>query len=565
MPPVEPTGIARGAVLACLIAVETMDDALLAKTVVVPDMLRFAKQGYETLVLYPYASLTAERAGAKQALAVIRALRHAVQSAIPQSLCIKFAPFGWAKSLRMEVDQNSPTCLQHLGDYTGAPSLQGIAKSVTIDRQVVELTRNGDDASAKLAGDLLVHETGGECKGIVTASDAWHGLYYLSPTSINHRGQPIFIDAGHHFKQRLEKCITNHTRAHFSRIHEMSSPAIFSTRDPLIMGHVSKFPAGQFRIVSGPRAYMLRYATCPQAIKIAENTRLTNANMPYRIYEMAACYRMQRGGVVKNLLRGTTFTMPDMHVFCDDQIQSIITEFSNCLRCHLSLLVKLELAKKCVPHIQIDARFNRETPEFLPAIQGVFASHGYAHVLMGQWPEGSNCYYTVKVELQFKGREFYQLATVQLDMSDAHRARLTATRNVNGCIETYKPMICHSAPGSVERLMAAMLDSGYLGPIRPYSMYIIAVGPDEIRSDVAKIFTGCGVVIDARSHDLRRKMRVYWSTAAHRHPCHAVVGAKELKSGVLLVSKGGQMVKKVKIKELLAQALEYGPIPNMHA
>ena len=566
VPPVEASGRLVGAVLACLIAVEPLDDVALARTIVAPAMLKVLERGYGAVVLYPYASIATPRAGAAHALAVINELRDCVTRGVPKGVRLALAPFGWAKSFRVDVDQSSETCLEHLGDYTHACEAPAPAAAGGIIRRVVALSTRGDASRAALARALQAHESGRvTAPAGDAATDTWQGLYYRNPTSINHRGQPVFIDGGYHFKARLQRCITRHTVDHFGELHEMSSPILLSTRDALIRGHVSKFPAGQFKVVNDRRIYMLRYATCPQAIKVAQRVRLDASNMPYRVYEMADCYRQQRGGVIKSLLRGTTFTMPDMHVFCDDTPESVIAEFSNCLRCHLGLLAKLGLAGQCVPHVQFDAAFHAQSPGFLPAIRRVFADYGYTHALMGEWPHGSDCYYTVKVELQFRGRGFYQLSTVQLDTSAEHRAGLSATRIAQGVTQAFKPVILHSAPGSVERVMAAMLDAGYMGPIRPYSTYVIAVGTPDVRSAVSSRLAGCGVVIDARSHDLRRKLRVYWAHAAMRHPVHTVIGASELDSGSITIKgPAGSAVREKPLDAFIEQAKACGQAPNVH-
>ena len=104
----------------------------------------------------------------------------------------------------------------------------------------------------------------------------------------------------------------------------VETPIMYDLADDAIRVHAEKFGERQYRMDSGKKDLMLRYACCFGAFRVLSDSFLTWKNLPVGIYELSTySFRLEKKGEVVGLKRLRGFTMPDLHTVCADIKQSL--------------------------------------------------------------------------------------------------------------------------------------------------------------------------------------------------------------------------------------------------
>ena len=552
--------------LVCMTAIEKNDtlgiieNSIVALQNIIADcQKKTGKIPYKWIVLYPYAHIGGNKLGsAKLAKKLIAAYFKKIKILGSQlKIMIVSAPFGWAKSINLQIDKTLENAIQYLGEYTSENST---AVQNVLERRVIKIGNLDNPFQFQLAKDYIDYEL----KKYVSHNSVipkYSGTYYHTMGGFNPLGQPYFIRAGYHTKKRLQNYITKKTFQHYGDLNMMESSPLYYAEDQIISEHTKQFPSRQFNVFIGPKKYMLRYATCPQAIKHMEKQKLSSQSMPYRIYEMADCYRHEKSGQVQDIRRLTKFTMPDMHSLIAFTKESIISEFIMAITLHFKIITNLGFLQHTIPHLQIESEFAKKNPELILKLKELFINYGYSYFVYGEWAGKSGCYYQIKWELQYKKYNFLQLSTVQLDTSPGHIDKLKIKNNAAKSLNM-PVAIVHSSVGSTERLLCAMFETNYFGPLKTHKAYVIGVGTPETQDKIAKIFKNSGVVLDVRQKDLRKKIKKYQMEFSKLHPLKIVVGAQELKSNSITI-ENVQKKTKVKLDDYILELKLLGLVKNI--
>jgi len=143
------------------------------------------------------------------------------------------------------------------------------------------------------------------------------------------------------------------------------------------------------------------------------------------------------------------FTMPDLHCFCKD-LEQALEEFRLLTLKYAELLRGLGL--DFVHAYRAEEAFYEENRSFFVELAVKLGKPTLVQLM----PERKH-YWALKNEFQYvdsAGKNF-QLSTVQIDVEDSERYGITyvdTDGSEKGCI------IVHSSPGSIERLMCAVLE-----------------------------------------------------------------------------------------------------------
>ncbi|MEM4229418.1 MAG: threonyl-tRNA synthetase editing domain-containing protein, partial [Thermoproteota archaeon] len=100
---------------------------------------------------------------------------------------------------------------------------------------------------------------------------------------------------------------------------KMQNPLLYRTDVEAIRQLQGEFHERDYRVEDG---LVLRFASDPGAFPFIQKTVFTYRNMPVKVYEEAICFRREQKGELTGLMRVRNFWMTDMHAFCRDEEQA---------------------------------------------------------------------------------------------------------------------------------------------------------------------------------------------------------------------------------------------------
>ena len=131
---------------------------------------------------------------------------------------------------------------------------------------------------------------------------------------------------------------------------EVETPEIYDYAHPCLEEYLERFPARQYRVMSGEKPYFMRFAACFGQFLIARDAQISYKHLPIKYYELAhSSYRREKRGELAGLRRLRGFTMPDMHTFVkdlDQGLEEMSSQFSFSMEWMESLDVPYEAAMR---------------------------------------------------------------------------------------------------------------------------------------------------------------------------------------------------------------------------
>ena len=319
----------------------------------------------------------------------------------------------------------------------------------------------------------------------------------------------------------------------------IETPTMYRADEPDIRAQAERFIEKDYKLEVGGKILFLRFAGDFGLFRMMKDVQMSVRQMPIRVFEIAPSYRLETRRECVGLRRMRKFTMPDLHSFCRDLEQG--KEEFRLLTLKYDELMK-GLGRDYVHAYRAEKAFYEENKDFFIEVAMDIGKPTLVQLL----PERKH-YWALKSEFQYVdsvGKNF-QLATVQVDVEDSERYGITyvdTDGTEKGCI------IIHSSPGSIERLMCAVLEEAakmmrrgeparFPTWLSPTQVRLIPIADRHLdyAVEVAKELVGAGIRADV--DDRRRSMDWKVRAAAMEWvPYVAVVGDREVRERKLTVT-----------------------------
>lgn len=405
------------------------------------------------IMLYPYAHLSSDLAGAKAGKEILVSLEQAVKKG---NFTVKRSPFGWYKGFTIKCKGHPLSELSK--EIIPGKEKKAVEKEKEIISQWCILTPSGElvDAEKFDFTDheelrlLYEYESSGTRKVVGEPPHVrmMQSLELVDYEPASDSGNFRWYPKGHLIKGLLEQHINNMVRDIGGM--QVETPIMYDLEHPALGEYVKKFPARQYTVKSD-KDFFLRFAACFGQYMIAHDMTISYRNLPLRLYELTHySFRREQSGEVSGLKRLRAFTMPDLHTFCADILQAT-EEFKR----------QFSTAMRWMDYLKLDSevalRFVKEFYDKNKALAKDLAALAGKPVLVELWSE-RYYYFVMKFEFNIidSMKKASALSTVQIDVENAKRFDITYVDEKGA--KQY-PFILHtSISGSIDRNVYALLE-----------------------------------------------------------------------------------------------------------
>ncbi|HVQ01520.1 MAG TPA: threonyl-tRNA synthetase editing domain-containing protein, partial [Candidatus Thermoplasmatota archaeon] len=295
--------------LVVFIAVEKVDEEAPAQAVedAAREIITTAEQlKVSNIMLYPYAHLSSNLAGAKAGKEILVSLEQAVKKS---GFIVKRSPFGWYKGFTIK-------CKGHPLSELSKEIIPGKEKkAVEKEKEIVSewciLTPSGDLVPAEKFDFknheelrlLYEYESSGTRKvvGEPPHVKMMQSLELVDYEPASDSGNFRWYPKGRLIKGLLEQHINNMVRDIGGM--QVETPIMYDMEHPALGEYVKKFPARQYTVKSD-KDFFLRFAACFGQYMIAHDMTISYRNLPLRLYELTHySFRREQSGEVSGLKR----------------------------------------------------------------------------------------------------------------------------------------------------------------------------------------------------------------------------------------------------------------------
>ena len=289
--------------------------------------------------------------------------------------------------------------------------------------------------------------------------------------------------------------------------------------------------------------YSLKPMNCPCHVQIFNQGIKSYRDLPIRMAEFGSCMRNEAKGALHGLMRVTSMTQDDAHIFCTvDQIEEEITQLCNLINEIYKPLGFTEynvlLSTRPEKRVGDDALWDR-------AEKGLADTCAKLGIPLTISP-GDGAFYGPKLEYQLTdciGRK-WQCGTIQLDFNLPQRLGAFYTNEQGERLHCV--MIHRAILGSLERFIGILIEN-YEGKfpvwLAPTQAVIVPISEkqadyaEQVRKALfdAPIITATGglrVEVDDSNERMQKKILV---AQQRKVPYMLVVGAKEAETGTVAV------------------------------
>jgi len=352
-------------------------------------------------------------------------------------------------------------------------------------------------------------------------------------------GLPLWLPKGAVIRTELEAWLRSELLKRGYQI--VYTPHIGKLQLYRTSGHYPYYKESQFPPIEMGEGdgYLLRPMNCPHHMQIYKATQHSYRDLPVRLAEFGAVYRMEQSGELNGLVRVRGFTQDDAHIICTPQ--QLEAELESCVELTQLVLetlglkdyrVRLSLrdpaGEKYVGDAELWARAEAN-------IRAVVEKLGLDYTV----GIGEAVFYGPKIDFIVKdciGRD-WQLGTIQVDYNIPQRFELEYAGPDN---RPHQPVMVHRAPfGSLERFIAILIEQFagafplWLSPVQ------VAVLPvSEKFNDYAEEVTRklreatLRVELDRTDEKVGAKIR---RATLQKVPYMAIVGQREAQSETVSV------------------------------
>lgn len=386
-----------------------------------------------------------------------------------------------------------------------------------------------------------------------------HSLIEYEPGSDS--GNFRLLPKGRLMKKLLERMITDWCID--AGALEVETPIMYDYEHPSLKKYLNRFPARQYVVISDEKKLFLRFSACFGQFLIAHDMVFSYKHLPLRMFELTRySFRREQSGELAGLKRLRAFTMPDMHTFAAD-VKMAKEEFGRQYDLGLEWNKVLGIETEVAFRIQDDF-YNENKAWYVDMVR-----RGGKPILVEMFKE-RYAYFITKFEFNFVDSmdKASALTTVQIDVENADTYDISFT-DADGSRK--RPLILHaSISGSLERVIYALLEREAMAMaagkkamfplfLSPTQIRVIPVG-DKHKERAVDVLRALDkrqvrVDIDDRDEPLGKKIR---DAQMEWVPFIAVIGDKEVQSGMLAVNLRQPEAKKDMAIEDLAALVEKG-------
>ncbi|MEM2608464.1 MAG: threonine--tRNA ligase [Thermoproteota archaeon] len=321
---------------------------------------------------------------------------------------------------------------------------------------------------------------------------------------------------------------------------KMQNPLLYRTDVEAIRQLQGEFHERDYMVEDN---LVLRFASDPGAFPFVQKTVFTYRNMPFKVYEEAICFRKEQKGELTGLMRVRNFWMTDMHAFCMNEKQAH-EEYYNLSLMFGRLMDNVIAGGNWVLGFEVVEEYYEKYRELFKKIIRALRVPAFFKLMREM-----THYYAFKNEFQaiFPNGENLQISTVQWDVKNGERFNI-CYYDSDG-IKKPVPIIIHASSfGSVERAIAAMLENaaGRASQGKP-PMLPVWLSPEQVRIipvNIQRHIEGCvrvaerlekeGARVGIDDRDLTVSKRVA-EAKTHWIPFIIVFGDRELETNMLRV------------------------------
>jgi threonyl-tRNA synthetase len=370
-------------------------------------------------------------------------------------------------------------------------------------------------------------------------------------------GLAVWHPRGGVFRKQLEDYIRD---LHLARGYELvSTPHIARSVLWETSGHLEKYRETMYPPMHDEAGdYYVKPMNCPFHVLIYRAATRSYRDLPMRLAELGAVYRLERAGVLHGLFRIRGFLQDDSHIICreDQLVEEILRVFDLTLEIHRTFGFEdpvVALSTKPGLAIGDEGMWTRA----IEALRNALDQSGLEYAMA----EGEGAFYGPKVDFHFRdaiGR-LWQLTTVQCDFALPERFDMEYTGEDN---ERHRPVMIHRAIlGSIERFSGVLIEH-YAGAfplwLAPEQIRLAPVADRHIdhARELAAHFREAGLrpFVDESSETVGKKVR---AAQLMKVPYTLVIGDKEIASGELTVrGRDGAETKGVAIAGFVAALVE---------
>ncbi len=494
------------------------------------------------IVLYPFVHLTSKPAEPTAALAILKKIE-----SLLKEYEVYRAPFGWYKAFTLKCKGHP---LAELSREISEEKETIVEKAKKIKSEFLILTSEGKEYELDLKNVegckilnkhptlksfVYSEEVKGQPSEVPPSLKLMRKLEIADYEPTSDIGHMRFYPKGALIVELLKEWAYEIAVKRFKAM-QVETPILYRWDDPAIREQGTLFREKDYRIKLPNKELVLRFAGDFGLFSMMKNATMSYKDLPVRMYEISPSFRLEQSGECVGLKRLRGFTMPDVHCFCENNMEKAKEEYEELFRHYTDLANATEIEYAVAFRVVKD--FYDRNKKWFAELLKICNKPAMFEIL-----ETEKHYWVVKHEYQgidaVSGNT--QLCTVQLDIHDGERYDICYTDKDN----TKKPcIIIHSSVGSIERWIYSILENAakmeknpvlpmWLSPVQvrlcpindsliPHCENIIdELSKEQIRVD-----------IDDRVESVQKKVRdaeVEWI------PLIVVVGEKEKKSGKLAV------------------------------
>jgi threonyl-tRNA synthetase len=548
-------------VLVAFVAVEKADESGLDSVTsqLVAEVKKTAKEvGAASIALYPYAHLSSSLSSPKTAKKV---LDDAYELLKKEDAKVIKAPFGWYKGFEIKCKGHPMSELSRTILPEGVAPMEPCAakEDKKAEAHVSEALKTEDALKSEwyvldMQGKLiplpeykfkkeeanLKKFSDYEVNKVRAVDQEPPHVKYMRAHEIadyepgSDQGNMRWYPKGSLIKRLLEERVSNIVAGLGGM--QVETPIMYDIAHPCLSKYLDRFPARQYRLMSGEKEYFLRFAACFGQYLMNHDMTISYKHLPVRLYELSHySFRYEKSGELVGLRRLRAFTMPDMHTLTKDMDgakEEFLKQFKLSLKWMEDLGVEYEIGIRFVKEFY---EANKEFADELVRLAG-------KPVIIEMW-NSRPFYFVMKFEFNFVDvlNKASALSTVQIDIENTERFGIKYV-DVDGK-EKHPIMLHASISGSIDRNVYALLEMAYLSSQKgKKAMLPVWLSPTQVRlaplneqfneytREIAdEIDKNCiRVDIDDRNETVGKKIR---ESETEWIPYTLVIGENEQKSG----------------------------------
>ena len=585
-------------VLVAFVAVEKADEEGIESVTkqLTAEVKKTAKEvGAQSIALYPYAHLSSSLSSPKTAKKVLNEAYDALKK---DGVNVIKAPFGWYKGFEIKCKGHPLSELSRtiLPEGKAAEEKTEKKEEKKEEARVSEALKTEDklksewyilDMQGKLTplteynykkeeGNLKKFSDYEVTKIRAVDREPPHVKYMRSHEIADYepgsdQGNMRWYPKGSLIKRLLEERVSDIVAGIGGM--QVETPIMYDISHPCLSKYLDRFPARQYRLMSGNKEYFLRFAACFGQYLMKHDMTISYKHLPVRLYELSHySFRYEKSGELVGLRRLRAFTMPDMHTLTRD-MDGAKEEFLKQFKLSIKWMSDLDI------EYEIGIRFVREFYEANKDFADELVRLAGRPALIEMW-DSRPFYFVMKFEFNFVDalNKASALSTVQIDIENTERFDI---KYIDEEGKEKHPIMLHaSISGSIDRNVYALLEMAYLNSQKgKKAMLPLWLSPTQVRlaplneeyMDYTKQIAEeidknkIRVDIDDRNETVGKKIR---ESETEWIPYTLVIGENEKSSGkykVRVRASGEQkdMTLPELIEEIKAQTadLPYKPLP----